>query len=168
MTHGHGLFSPLTKAEIGGVEERARGIVHQRPAVARNQAGPDGLLGFAAERSIERARGALRLPVSAWPGCQVTCLPFRVKVIVRFSAVNLPSPVGVNAEASVCGVQQRASLSLVRAELRHRQAAVEEDQRGVVFELAVGGPLHADQLRRQDGEAGVAEVTTALGSATGL
>src|SRR5271165_5586197 len=34
---------------------------------------------------------------------------------------------------------------------------VEEHEAGMVFELAVGGPLHADELRRKHGESGMAE-----------
>ena len=41
------LFA-IEKTEIGGVEERARGVVDQRPARARDQALADGLLGLAA------------------------------------------------------------------------------------------------------------------------
>ena len=55
-----------------------------------------------------------------------------------------------------------------RAELRYRQIAVQEDQRSVVFELAVGGPLHADELRRQNGEARVIDLDDGLGVGNGI
>jgi hypothetical protein len=37
-------------------------------------------------------------------------------------------------------------------EFRNGKIPIQEDERGVVFELAIGGPLHANELRRQDGE----------------
>jgi hypothetical protein len=41
-------------------------------------------------------------------------------------------------------------------ELRHGHAAIEKHKGSVIFKLAVGGPLHADELRREDGEARMA------------
>jgi hypothetical protein len=53
--------------------------------------------------------------------------------------------------------RQVGSSGYCDLKLGHRQAAIEEDEGSVVFEFAVGGPLHADELRGEHGEAGVAQ-----------
>lgn len=45
-----------------------------------------------------------------------------------------------------------------------RQAAIDEDEAGMIFEFAVGSPLHADHLRREDGEPGIAECDDSFGT----
>ena len=56
-----GTLFAVEEAEIGGVEERPRGVVDQRPACARNQPRLDGFACFVAARAVESARGALQI-----------------------------------------------------------------------------------------------------------
>ena len=81
----------MEKSEVGGVEERPRGIVHHRPPVAGDQSRLDRLFGLAAERSVQGSRGALQVAGLGIPGCQVSCRPCSVNVTKRSSAVKLPS-----------------------------------------------------------------------------
>src|SRR5207302_3085477 len=46
---------PLCETEIVGIEERTRGIVHQRPSIARDESRTDRFARLAAERAIECA-----------------------------------------------------------------------------------------------------------------
>ncbi len=157
----------VDEAEVVGVEERARGVVHQRPAIARDEAGLDGLLGFRAECAIERARGAHQVA-----GVGRTGMP------CDFLAVQGEGDREIcGRELAVAGVGQVQGVGVDvycagfvtgGAKLRYRQIAVQEYQRRVVFKLAVGGPLHADELRREDGEASVIDLDDGLGVGNGI
>ena len=84
-----GALFAFLEAEIGRIEERPRRVVHQRPAGARDQALPDGLLGL---RCPARRPGCAWCPCrfsgSSRPGCQTTGLPSTVSSMERFSGVN--------------------------------------------------------------------------------
>ena len=83
----------------------------------------------------------------------------------RFSGVNLPSPAGVyvSVSASVLMVSVLAVVRDFVRKSRHRQTAIEKHKRSVIFEFAVGSPLHANELRREYGEARVVERDDCLG-----
>src|ERR1700739_966828 len=87
-----------------------------------------------------------RLAVEVKPDFKIVGPELAVRVRRRM-IVQLES-LGLDGEAFLS--------SFVSRELRHRQAPVQKDQRSVVLELAVGGPLHPDQLRSQNGEPRVA------------
>ncbi len=150
------LFA-LEETEIGGIEERARGVVDQRPAAARDEALADGLFGLGAERTVEGARGALQIfgvGVAGMPDDGFAVDGERDGKILRGEAAVAGGRVG---EREGCGLDGQRLLAVAVAdivrELRHRQAAIDEDQRGVIFKLAVGRPLHANELRCEHGEA---------------
>jgi len=56
-----GAFFTLLEAEVGGVEEGARGVVDERPAGTRNEALLDGLAGLRTTRAVEGAGCALQV-----------------------------------------------------------------------------------------------------------
>ena len=72
---GPGAFFALQEAEVGGVEERAGGVVHQCPAGARDEARLDGLLVLSPSAPSRVRVVPCRFSGSARPGCQTTCLP---------------------------------------------------------------------------------------------
>ena len=74
----------------------------------------------------------------------------------------------VSFSASVAIISVLLTVGRRFFELRHRQTPIEEDQGSAVFEFSVGGPLHADELWRQDGEARVAELDDRFGIGDGI
>ncbi len=65
-------------------------------------------------------------------------------------------------EAQCAGFDRQLTVLLGMREFWHGQAAVQEDEGWMVFELAVSGPLHADELRREDREARIAQCNDGL------
>ena len=171
----------LKKPEVGRVEERPRGVIYQHPSVARDQAWIHRLFRLAAERAVERARRALQIAGvgHAGPPGEILargethcgkCDPIQGEgdgevVRVEHSICTLSGRV---AQSERPRMQRRDTAILLHGEVRYRQIAIQKHQRRVIFELAVGRPLHANELRSQNGESSVTHANDGLGIRDGI
>src|SRR5580704_1435267 len=141
------------KGKIIGVKKLTRAVVHDGPAITRDESWFQ--LHVRSLDSVERARGTEQVAdiCHAWLphhlfSVQAECDAeiVRGKFAVRLSGgVNQLQHAGLNYCASTI------KRGLVR-EFRNGEPAIQEDERSVIFELAVRGPLHANELGRQNRE----------------
>ncbi len=149
----------MQKLEVGGIEERPRRVVDQSPAIAGDQAWFDRFLGLAAERAVQRARRTLQVA-----GIRHARMPgHRLSIQLEGDRQIFSGEAAIAARCRMVAQQQRVSLDrdvaqfiVIRSEVGNRKLAVQENQRGMVLELAIGRPFHADKLWREDGKAGMA------------
>ncbi len=153
-----GAFFAIEEAEIGGVEERARGVVNQRPARAGNEAGLDGLFGLRAQRAVQGARGAHQIFRVGEAGMPHHILAvdgeFDGEIFGREVAVAcwyIGKSEHVLERRLRIGIDGNGATAYrpVDFKLRHRQPPIDEHKRRVIFKLPVRRPLHADKLRRE-------------------
>ncbi len=151
----------LAKREVGGLEERARGIIDEGPAGARDDAGLHGLAGLVAVGAVESACGAHQVLVVGQAGAPDVELVAGIEVDGQVIGAEAAVLVGLGrvGEAERRGLDGEASFVVGDGFLKvgRRQAAVDKDEAGVIFEFAVRGPFHADELAGEDGETRFAE-----------
>src|ERR1700679_3718119 len=144
----------LREGEIVGVKKLARAVVHDGPAITRDQ--PWFQLHIRALDPVQGAGGTEQIA-----GISHSRPPYDLFSVQAESDAEI-----VRGKFSVCvsrGVDQLQRARLNRRappigrgfvrEFRDGKPAIQKDQRGVVFKLAICSPLHADQLRPQNGEA---------------
>src|ERR1700683_1334848 len=93
-----------------------------------------------------------RLPVSCTPEFQETVLPLSENSTERFWAGRVPD-FFLATQRELAGVNHEPAMLALLREFWDGEAAVDKDERGVVFELAIRRPFHANELRGEHGEA---------------
>ncbi len=157
---GPGALFAFGEGEVVGVEEGAGGVVNERPAGAGDEALADGLAGVAAEGTVEGTGGALEvfgIGEAGMPGNGFAVEGEGEGEVVGGEAAVVRAAVVVG-EMEGGSLEGEGLAGAMLGEVGHGQAAIEEDEGGMVFEVAVRGPLHADELGGEDGEASIAEL----------
>src|SRR5579862_3946189 len=139
------------KAEVGRIEERARAVVHQCPAVTRDEAvlqlhSPAG--------SIEGTGSAEKIAGIFHPRLPYDLFPVKGERNRKVARAELAVGVaGIVDQRQYAGLQHHAVAgSDLSREWGNRKRAVHEGERGMIFKLPVLGPLQANELRSKNGE----------------
>ena len=158
MTHGQGLFSPSLKLKFAESKSGPCRVVYKCPAGAGHETLLDGFACLGAKRAVEGPRCALQ--VFSVGQTRMPCYRFAIngelngKILGREPATRTGRSVIFERKSG--SLYGQPLVRLILRELRHGQTPVNEDERRVVLKFAVRSPLHADQLRRENGESRVA------------
>ena len=147
------------EAEIVRVEERTRGVVHHRPAIAREDSPLNRRFRLFALGSVQRLGRAQQIPFIRKARMPRRSRPIQGKGDVQ-ALLRKPPAVrlgGVVDQVERIGMdRQSPGPGVCLLEIRNRHPAVDDDHRRPILERAIRRPLHADHLRRKHGKARVA------------